>query len=96
MKAKIDFESFAQWLIEERGLSKRSAKDVRSRLKRAAKWVKIDPRSDPELLVFFLEKTEPFQKLSPSVRSQLRAALRRYGEFLKAKGDGGLEDPEGS
>lgn len=84
----MDLDRFARWLVEEQELSKRSAKDVCSRLKRAARWVEFEEGADPELLIFLLEKAEPFRCLSPSVRSQLRGALRRYEEFLRATKDG--------
>lgn len=38
----MDLNRFARWLVEEQGLSKRSAKDLFSRLKRAARRVELE------------------------------------------------------
>jgi len=83
----MERDEFLNWLIK-RGLQRRSAKDVCSRLKRAEKWVDLKQAHDPQLLIYFLEKNEDFKGLGPSVRSHIKRSIRLYSEFLRERGTG--------
>lgn len=73
-------QAFSEWLRAEKGYSDRSISDVFSRLNRAAAILpnhKID-----QYYIVDLGEQEQYQKLSPSVRSQIRKAIRLKRAFL--------------
>lgn len=75
---------FNDWLIQKKGYSEKSAKDVLSRQKRACKLVHKEEISQVTLQQ--LEKSSGFNDLSTSVKSQLRRAVRLnaiYREEMK-------------
>ena len=74
-------EEFKKWLKRSAALDGRSNKDVVSRVRRAAKFVKLDSKSDIEDLLHRMSKHPEFKGLSASVRSQLRRAVKLYRQF---------------
>ena len=76
-------ELFKEWLEGEKGLQKTSAKDVASRLRRAGKMVgSLNQLKENGVNLEQLEKKKEFLSLGVSVKSQLRAAVRHYKEYL--------------
>jgi DNA (cytosine-5)-methyltransferase 1 len=74
--------SFQKWLIEVKNFQARSATDVMSRINRVSRFQKL-PESIDENFVSTLAEKEEYLKLSPSVRSQLKRALRLYKEYTE-------------
>ena len=77
-------EAFCAWLAEEKGYPPRRVKDTRSRLLRAEGMLHVADAQETEVYIARLEATEAFSGLSASVKSQIRGALRLYGEFSQA------------
>lgn len=80
-EATSDGISFINWLITNKGLKERSAKDVYSRYNRALRFTEINPCSDREDVIYYLSKCDEFKTLSVSVKSQIKRAIRFYLEF---------------
>lgn len=66
-------QAFSAWLREEKGYSDRSISDVFSRLKRAAAI--LPDKSIDRYFIVDLERTQLYQSLSISVKSQIRKAI---------------------
>ena len=81
--SNISNDAFTEWLEKGKRLSSRSASDAKSRLGRANDILKFEDPSDPELYLVALEKTDEFNGLSKTVKSQLRRAVRLYAEYIK-------------
>lgn len=76
----MDYDKFYQWLIEEKSLSNRSAKDVVSRCKRiCTKILSVETMS--ESTIDMLNSNEIFLNCSMFIKSQLRRAVSLYIEF---------------
>lgn len=78
---------FYAWLIENKGYSERTAKDVLSRLKRAERIIPFCDEPD-SFYLSKLGKQEEFKCLSVNVRSQIKKAVSlraEYGEMLSSK-----------
>lgn len=76
----MDYDKFYQWLIEEKSLSNRSAKDVVSRCKRiCTKILSLDNLNDST--IDMLNSNDEFLNCSMFVKSQLRRAASLYNEF---------------
>lgn len=73
---------FKKWLISNTTYSNRVVSNIISRLNRADR---IHPVRAEEIYLFELEHIEAFKKLSVSVRSQLRKAVKLYIEFEKTQ-----------
>ena len=80
---KVLNEKFKEWLIQNKKMKPRSARDVLSRAKRVSSYVNIKLDIDDNDLVNLLEKNSEFSKLSKFVRPQMRRALILYREFSK-------------
>lgn len=74
-------ENFKEWLMQNKKMKHRSARDVISRVKRVSKYVNVKMNVDDSDLVNLLEKNSEFSKLSKFVRPQMRRALILYREF---------------
>ena len=70
-----------QWLIADKSLTENSANDVISRIKRAKTIMDIDFPIDTDTLLFHFTGKPAFKKLTTTVRSQLKRAIRLYKEF---------------
>lgn len=71
----VDTASFKEWLHTNTTYSPPVIRDTASRIKRAdliLEW------NDEEVYQFYLERTEEYKALSPTVRSQLKKAVRLY------------------
>lgn len=73
---------FKNWLATNTNYSDRVISDIVSRLKRADKILSVRPE---ELYLFELEHTEEFNKISTSVKSQIRKSVRLYNQFYNSK-----------
>jgi hypothetical protein len=70
---------FVEWLIENKGVSRKSAHDVASRFRRLQKISNI--KDVNKMSMDNIEKKKSFQELSVGVRSQLRRAYALMKEF---------------
>lgn len=73
---------FKKWLTANTNYSDRVIGDIVSRLKRADKILSVRPE---ELYLFELEHTEEFNKISTSVKSQIRKSVKLYNQFNNSK-----------
>ena len=69
---------FRSWLISNTKYSDAAINDVVSRMKRADK---VLPWNSNETYLYYLEKNEDFSKMSVSVKSQIRKAVKYYIAF---------------
>lgn len=74
----INSIEFKKWLIANTKYSDAAINDVVSRMKRADR---IMPWDSNEAYIYYLEKNEDFSKMSVSVKSQIRKAVKYYIEF---------------
>lgn len=86
---------FLSWLENEIGLTNKSARDVVSRLKRANTLVDVSYYPTPDHAIFELSQHPEFQKISASVKSQMRRSIRLFFDFAKnnQKKNNSLENP---
>lgn len=77
----MNYSEFLTWLLENKNMSIRSAKDVVSRLKRALLIIQCDKLNNRSIQA--LNSEANFLDLSVSVKSQLRRAISLYIEFQK-------------
>ena len=75
---------FRKWLEEKTEYTKETKSNIVSRLKRADG---IIPIVIDEVYLFNLSNHSEFQKMSVSVKSQIRIAIRLYFEFMKESGE---------
>jgi DNA (cytosine-5)-methyltransferase 1 len=75
---------FRKWLEEKTEYTKETKSNIVSRLKRADG---IIPIVIDEVYLFNLSNHSEFQKMSVSVKSQIRRAIRLYFEFMKESGE---------
>lgn len=76
----MDYDKFYQWLIEEKSLSNRSAKDVVSRCKRICTKILFVDDLNSET-IDLLNSNDEFLNCSMFIKSQLRRAVSLYAEF---------------
>ncbi len=76
----VKTESFKEWLRSNTSYSDNVIGDTVSRIKRADN---ILHWNDEETYIFYLEKEHEFIRLSVSVRSQLRKAVKLYSTYIK-------------
>jgi DNA (cytosine-5)-methyltransferase 1 len=74
-------EEFSRWLIALKGFGVKSSKDVLSRINRINGFIDVDTSEDAEKMVYTLSLCPAFKAFSPSVRSQLRRAIKLYKEY---------------
>jgi hypothetical protein len=78
----IEADGFKEWLKKNSTYSDAVISDTVSRVKRADSILEW---SDEEVYQFYLEHTEEYKRLSVSVRSQMKRAVKWYFEFCRAK-----------
>lgn len=78
-ETKLNTPLFETWLVQSKGYTERSAKDVSSRLRRADKMQHISSFDDTYL--FKLEHTPSFDQVNSSIKSQIRRAFGLYCEY---------------
>ena len=76
----IEATLFKKWLAENTLYSNAVISDIASRMKRADSIVPWEPTS---IYLFRLEQSNDFQRLSVSVKSQIRRAIKCYVQFIK-------------
>lgn len=76
----IDVLLFKEWLHENTEYSNAVISDIASRMKRADSLVTWEPTT---IYLYKLEQSESFKKLSVSVKSQMRRAVKCYAQFVK-------------
>ena len=77
----MDYDKFYKWLVSNKQMSNRSAKDVLSRCKRVCRITgssQIDSNTDS-----IIEKNPEFNNCSIFIKSQLKRAVALHNEFLK-------------
>jgi DNA (cytosine-5)-methyltransferase 1 len=74
----IDYELFKGWLKSNTNYTDNVISDVVSRMKRANSIMEYD---NSETYLYYMERQEMFKKLSISVRSQIRKAVRLYEQY---------------
>lgn len=78
----FDREKFSEWLLRSTDLTKRSASDVCSRLRRLSCFIDINRiRSVVDLEVVLIRSKE-FRALGTEVRSQMKRSGTLYLQFL--------------
>lgn len=80
----IDYEQFKEWLKENTTYTDNVITDIISRIKRANSILSYD---SSETYLYYMEQQEAFKNLSVSVRSQIRKAIRLYGQYEKSSLD---------
>lgn len=78
-------DGFENWLLSEKAYSERAAKDVVSRCKRSERILHCAKRIDA-YYVFLLQQQEEYNKLSATVKSQIKRAINlqiEYMDYLK-------------
>lgn len=78
----MQYSSFLDWLVLNRNMKKRSAKDVVSRCKRIVSMLSSDEIDSTTISRLNADKT--FSEKSVFIRSQLRRAATLYVEFCDA------------
>jgi len=81
--ACIVYAPFLDWLRGSHAMSERSQRDTMSRLRRADSICSI-PSAPEAHYLFMLEQSENYRSLTPTVRSQLKRAVKLYSEYCKA------------
>ncbi len=77
-----ELSNFKLWLTENKNYSKKTISNIVSRLKRAdsmLSWFNDD------VYQFNLERLDIFQTLSRDVQSQIKKAIKLYGEYVNAQ-----------
>ena len=77
----IDYNNFKIWITKNHKYSNRTISNIMSRLKRANSLLQW---SDNKYYLFDLENLNSYKKLSSSIRSQLRQAIKLYSEYIKS------------
>lgn len=75
----IDVVSFKEWLSENTKYSDAVIRDIASRMKRADSIVTWEPTT---IYLFKLEQSDLFKKMSVSVKSQIRRAVKCYSQYV--------------
>lgn len=76
-------KNFQTWLIEDKNLSERTARDMVSRVRRADSIYPMNRESGIEYL-YRIQGTSAYHDLAPSVRSQLKRAVSLYCDYMKS------------
>lgn len=77
----INAGQFREWMKSETLYSDAVINDIVSRMKRADSILEWNGH---ETYLFYLEREEAFSKLTVSVRSQLRKAVKLYFAYLES------------
>ena len=76
----MDTQKLLAWLMDDKKMSKRAAKDVLSRCGRVYRILGVDYLDDSSLMK--LQETQEFQESSMFVKSQLKRTVTLYLEFM--------------
>lgn len=75
----MDNNDFLDWLLAEKRMTQRAAKDVISRCKRICKMCNV--ASLESVSIAALESSSDFSEKSMFIKSQLKRALTLYSEY---------------
>ncbi len=78
----MNISEFKQWLFTNTTYSNRVVSNTISRLNRADRMHPVRPE---EVYLFELEHTEDFKKLSVTVKSQIRKAVKLYFQYANSE-----------
>ena len=78
----MNISKFKQWLISNTTYSNRVISNIVSRLNRADRMHPVYPE---EVYLFEIEHTEDFKKLSVTVKSQIRKAVKLYLQYVNSE-----------
>ena len=73
---------FRQWLLSNTTYSNRVVSNIVCRLNRADRMHPVRPE---EIYLFELEHTDEFNRISVTVKSQIRKAVKLYFQYAKSK-----------
>jgi DNA (cytosine-5)-methyltransferase 1 len=76
-----EYAEFWEWLQSTKSLTKDSAGDVVSRVRRAKNIMEIEQPVDIDTLLFHFMGKPAFKALTATVRSQIKRAIKLYKEF---------------
>jgi hypothetical protein len=76
-----DYSVFCEWLRNTKSLTKKSADDVVSRVKRAKTIIDVDAPVDIDTLLFHFMGKSAFKALTITAKSQLKRTVKLYKEF---------------
>lgn len=76
----MDYANFCEWLMSEKAMSQRSARDVVSRLKRVES---IIANESDDLSLDALNSAPTFNDCTMFIKSQLRRTVTLYNEYNK-------------
>ncbi len=79
----MDHTDFYEWLMKEKAMSQRSARDVLSRLRRVDTF--LGNKGIDEYSLEALEAAPAFVQCSMFIKSQLRRTIRLFNEFSGKK-----------
>lgn len=79
----MDEQAFSQWLKDNLSYIDKSARDVRSRVKRASKFIDLTKNVTDDELVFSLSQHPEFKSMSMTVKSQIKRGVKLYRQFLQ-------------
>ena len=77
----MDNRDFKVWLAQRKKLSERTVNDIISRLNRGAAIVPGFEKKRADEIIMLLNREEEFQKISSTVKSQIRRAFRLREEY---------------
>lgn len=78
----ISEKEFKQWLCENTTYTERVVRDMVSRVKRADSMLEFFA---DDLYFYQLSQMEEYKKMSVSVRSQVKRAVKLYHQFVVSK-----------
>ncbi len=79
----MDFASFKEWLIAEKGITVRTASDIPSRLRRIVKLLGTSTIDSDTYTA--LKGNLAYKQYSVTVRSQMKRAITLYLEYVATK-----------
>ena len=91
----MDEQKFDEWLKGKFGYADKSARDVRSRVKRAKYLVDVTAKLPDDEVIFRLCQHPEFKDLTVSVKSQLKRGVKLYREYVR-ESNGDYNTNEGS
>lgn len=80
-----DIPHFKEWMTKNNIAKGKVINDIASRTKRASLITNILSNEDTSILLLLLDKNQSFLQLSPSVKSQLKKAIKLYRDFKGIK-----------
>lgn len=76
---------FVKWLIKEKGITEKSARDINCRLGRVLRIIDTSKLPKEEVAISKLETSPDYADMTLSIKSQLKRSIRLYSEFKKSR-----------